>query len=1481
MTERPRYTKYVEMSDAWRQERSDKKKIQGYLDAILDELERKAPLINEQKAEYERLMDSHDALAKRLEDAINERGVLESAITKARSDAQRSAREKRSMEGQAEDLSRQVQVLLKEVEDMKAGRAVLGGSQPIQAMQSGATPTTASDVITDHLVEFKSIKDLQEQNKRLLAVARQLGEDNEQKISDVRKTLQEVSSLAEAFAPPLHGISTDSLSELFRSGTLHLQQDHSKEVESIKAQVASLAQQKQQQEELVNQVLRQRDLYKSLLSEKEGANAAGGGSPAFGNSNSGGADIAVAQDHKQMYLDLQKDYDKFKFENGENLRMLRDEVYKYREEAGVARGEKTQLQAQISFERERHERLSEVCASHAKEIESLVQRNAGLISKLTQHEQRLKDLSFDQDVTKDDLRREKERNVSLRAERDLLEKSEKRLSGEMAAAVAEKHRHQASVESLIQRYGEQEKAWAKERERILAENQKMQESWAEAQKRLLEESTRSRDALSASSNLAADTAARIATLEVELKTTAKAKDEAEQKVSAALANVENLQGSLQKAEEKAALAVMRSTTMAQEASQDQAQAQTTGTESDVISKLKAQLKSAQNDAGSAQEAAAAAAGHLAQYKAMCAASDQALAAMKEAHEGFKAQAQATADAAQADLEAARAALTKAEEEVAQKRSVDAEEEKKRLAQEEVLISENAKLREEAARLQKQLELTGEKVAALQTDIKDYHQQWRNAKSMYDNELIAHAADVKRLGAAQEEADRVKQEVSSVKAERDDAKAGAAQMQSEKASLAAKVEEIKRQNHILHEELEAATLKAVASMEQRMDLAASGAGQSSESTEIQQVVQYLRKEKETIDCQLSLVQQENVRLRKQVEYALQRADAADQRLEQSRKQKMDEDDHEKALKDIESLNLLRESNAGLRDENGKLQTRLRDLTKAKADSEAALTPLKEQVARMQALLDSKEDEVKSIKDQSSRWEARTQNLLDKYGQVDLGEYQRVVRALAEAEKGKEKVEERVAGAVKAAMEARTKELADTKTALEKAKAQEQIAKKQIFNIFNPTRLSIPQWIQERDAARKKAEDMEQAMAASKEKEREGEDAFKAREKELRAEAEEAKAAKNDLQLKVLEKLKRAKETRLTLVQKVKSLEKQLKGKQSGSGQEGEAKPATAKAKKSAQKKRERESPLKTKETPKKKAKKPQEEQEPSPAATQASPEVADPPPSAEPTPMAADEAATHPEAPQDAPAEAEAAPEAAAAGSGAEADAEATTDAEEAAPDAAEEADVEAREEEEPAKEEAEEAPPKEEEEAAPAKDEGGEGHHQTESEADAPEKQDPPELNPMASPFTPSKAAMAAALGAEEAGQEEVEEGGDPEDEEVVDPAYEDEVTDQGETEIEEDAPENEADTAAEDQVLADQDDAAEAEPKAASKPKPISWKGGKKSAGKKAAAAAAAASPVVSKEAVKQAKKSAAAATRGGKSGIRKKIAKKKKQGTEGGKKT
>ena len=1363
------YSKYVEMSDAWRQERSDKKRVQGYLDTILEELERKAPLINEQKQEYERVMRSHDALAKRLEDAMHERAALDATIGKARSDAQRAAREKRSVEQQAEDLSRQVQVLLKEVEDLKSGRALVGsrgnGAGAGQTSSNGGV-VRASDVINDHLVEFKSIEELQQKNKQLLAVARQLGDDNEQKVSDVRKSLEE---------------------------------EHAKQIAAVELRAEKLSQQHKQHEGLMQQVLRQRDLYKQLLSEREGE---GGGEVLAAEIS---ADISSgAKDHKALYVDLQKEHEEFKQESAKNLQMLRDEGYKYREEAGVARGEKTQLQAQLEFERERHARLNEVCGSQGREIEGLVQRNASLIQKLTQHEQRIKDLSFDLDVSRDDLRRESERNASLAAEKELLAKSEKRLTAEVTQAVAEKHRQQASAESLIQRYGEQEKDWARERERLLQESQQMRESWASAQKQLLEESGRSRDALSASTNLAADTAARIATLEVELRGATKGKEDLQRQLDSAVSNVESLKASLQKAEEKAALAVMRSAAAAQEAAQTAAGE--AGSEPDAISRLKAQLKDAQEDAGSAQEAAAAAAGHLAQYKAMCSASDEALKAMKEAHEGYKQESAAAAAAAQKELEAARAKLSEMEAEVSKKRGVDAAEEKKRLAEEEALIAENTRLKEEAASVRKEMELTAEKVSTLEGDVKEHHQQWRAAKSLYDNELIAHAADVKRLGSLESDVEKAKGEAREAKTERDAAKVESAKIQADKATVEAKVEELRRQNRILHEQLEQAAAKGPAEEPFASEGTESGAG------EIQQVVQYLRKEKETADCQLSLVNQENARLRKQVEYANQRADAADQRLEAVRKEEVDDERHEKVLRDVESLNLLRESNSGLREENMKLQAQVKDLNKARAGLDEAMAPLKRKCTELQALVDSKDDEVKSIKEQSSRWETRTQNLLDKYGQVDLGEYQRVVKALAEAEKARDGVDKRVKAAAKAAKEDAAKELAEIKGSLEKAKNQEAIAKKQIFNIFNPTRLSVPQWKQERDATKKKIEELEASNAKLKTQLSSEADKAKA----LAAEVENTKTAKEELQLKVLEKLKNAKQLRITLQQKVKALEKKVKEQDAEGVKEVEEAPKTPKAKKAAAKKRDRESPA---PSPKKKPKKPQAEQQAAqeePAGTVAVVKAAGGEAAAEAEQPAPMEPKYEAPTPADVDNAAEATDEE---GSPQTEAAEEQRAADEPAAAAVEEPAATAGEEEQAM----EETPDATAAAAAAASAEAS--------------------LNPQAAPFTPTKAVEAPPQGEEAEGAEEAEDAEEAEQDDEATDADAPEADQAGDME-DSDAEELEGEEEAEPEP--------EPKPASASKPKPISWKGGKKKekapvVAKKAAAAAVKATKVARKKIVKK----------------------------------
>ena len=102
-------------------------------------------------------------------------------------------KERKALEQQTEDLSRQVQVLLKEVEDIKAGRGAVSTRAPhpsVPAVSSGSV-IDASNVITEHLVTFHDIKEIQEQNIRLLAVSRQLGEDNEARMSELKGRLEE------------------------------------------------------------------------------------------------------------------------------------------------------------------------------------------------------------------------------------------------------------------------------------------------------------------------------------------------------------------------------------------------------------------------------------------------------------------------------------------------------------------------------------------------------------------------------------------------------------------------------------------------------------------------------------------------------------------------------------------------------------------------------------------------------------------------------------------------------------------------------------------------------------------------------------------------------------------------------------------------------------------------------------------------------------------------------------------------------------------------------------------------------------------------------------------------------------------------------------------------------------------------------------------------------------------------------------------
>ena len=127
-------------------------------------------------------------LASQLAAALRDR---EAASTNAQETAQKlaqSGRENDLLQKQLNDLARQVQALLKEV-----GRkhdASLPSDDELEQDDAARPAENIEDVITNHLVLFRSIPALQAQNQKLLRIVRELGAKMEAEEREYKDTLE-------------------------------------------------------------------------------------------------------------------------------------------------------------------------------------------------------------------------------------------------------------------------------------------------------------------------------------------------------------------------------------------------------------------------------------------------------------------------------------------------------------------------------------------------------------------------------------------------------------------------------------------------------------------------------------------------------------------------------------------------------------------------------------------------------------------------------------------------------------------------------------------------------------------------------------------------------------------------------------------------------------------------------------------------------------------------------------------------------------------------------------------------------------------------------------------------------------------------------------------------------------------------------------------------------------------------------------------
>ncbi|NWU69201.1 TPR protein, partial [Pterocles burchelli] len=167
------YNAYVETQDQLLLEKLENKRINKYLDEIVQEVEAKAPILKRQREEFERSQKAVASLSAKLEQAMKEIQRLQENADKANKHSSVLERENQRLEIQVKDLSQQIRVLLMELEEAR-GNHVIRDEEV-----SSADISSSSEVISQHLVSYRNIEELQQQNQRLLVALRELGEARE------------------------------------------------------------------------------------------------------------------------------------------------------------------------------------------------------------------------------------------------------------------------------------------------------------------------------------------------------------------------------------------------------------------------------------------------------------------------------------------------------------------------------------------------------------------------------------------------------------------------------------------------------------------------------------------------------------------------------------------------------------------------------------------------------------------------------------------------------------------------------------------------------------------------------------------------------------------------------------------------------------------------------------------------------------------------------------------------------------------------------------------------------------------------------------------------------------------------------------------------------------------------------------------------------------------------------------------------------
>lgn len=243
-------------------------------------------------------------MATQLATVMAARDAHETTIKSLRASSSHHDEEVTSLRSSADDLSRQVQSLLRQLairDDPSLANTPLDAPAP-----------TEGDLITDHLVEFRSIRGLQEQNQKLLKMTRGL--------------------MAKLDAQEINRATSDN-SDLDTAATL----------EQATQTINRLHTQLLEAQKKINEATRERDFFSKLLAKGDGLKWSANGGPVNGSGVDGDAP------HQQTIMSLQTELETIRSKAEGEIQEVREQLRVKSEAAGVAEVEKAKSDAKASL----------------------------------------------------------------------------------------------------------------------------------------------------------------------------------------------------------------------------------------------------------------------------------------------------------------------------------------------------------------------------------------------------------------------------------------------------------------------------------------------------------------------------------------------------------------------------------------------------------------------------------------------------------------------------------------------------------------------------------------------------------------------------------------------------------------------------------------------------------------------------------------------------------------------------------------------------------------------------------------------------------------------------------------------------------------------------------------------------------------------------------------------------------------------------